>query len=56
MTLEEAATKITEHFKVITGESQNLKEQAVFLVGSDSYEKLINGSVEKQWGRALLFC
>jgi UDP-galactopyranose mutase len=30
---------------------QNLEEQALFLVGSDIYEKLIKGYTEKQWGR-----
>jgi UDP-galactopyranose mutase len=30
---------------------QNLEEQAINLVGSDIYEKLIRGYTEKQWGR-----
>ena len=33
-------------------EPQNLEEQAVLLVGSDIYHKLIKGYTEKQWGRA----
>ena len=30
----------------------NLEEQAISLVGTDIYEKLIKGYTEKQWGRA----
>lgn len=30
---------------------RNLEEQAISLVGSDIYEKLIKGYTEKQWGR-----
>lgn len=30
---------------------QNLKEQAISLVGEEIYEKLIKGYTEKQWGR-----
>jgi len=33
------------------GEPQNLEEQAIKLVGTDIYEKLIKGYTEKQWGR-----
>jgi len=32
-------------------EPRNLEEQALLLVGSDIYEKLIKGYTEKQWGR-----
>ena len=32
-------------------EPQNLEEQALCLVGTDIYEKLIKGYTEKQWGR-----
>ena len=32
-------------------EPKNLEEQAISLVGTDIYEKLINGYTEKQWGR-----
>ncbi len=33
------------------GEPKNLEEQALKLVGSDVYEKLIKGYTQKQWGR-----
>ena len=33
------------------GEPKNLEEQAISLVGTDIYEKLIKGYTEKQWGR-----
>jgi len=33
------------------GEPQNLEEQALSLVGTDVYEKLVKGYTEKQWGR-----
>ncbi|MDD3252700.1 MAG: UDP-galactopyranose mutase [Lachnospiraceae bacterium] len=52
VTPEEAAAKIAEQRKEITGEPQNLEEQAISLVGRDIYEKLIKGYTEKQWGRA----
>ncbi|MDE6519943.1 MAG: UDP-galactopyranose mutase [Ruminococcus sp.] len=51
ITPEEAAAKIAEQRKEITGEPQNLEEQAISLVGRDIYEKLIKGYTEKQWGR-----
>ncbi len=51
VTPEEAANKIAEQRKEITGEPQNLEEQAISLVGRDIYEKLIKGYTEKQWGR-----
>lgn len=51
VTPEEAASKIAEQRKEITGEPQNLEEQAISLVGRDIYEKLIKGYTEKQWGR-----
>ena len=51
ITPEEAAVKITEQRKEITGEPQNLEEQAISLVGRDVYEKLVKGYTEKQWGR-----
>ena len=37
--------------KEITGEPQNLEEQAISLVGRDIYEALVRGYSEKQWGR-----
>ncbi len=33
-------------------EPKNLEEQAISLVGTDIYEKLIKGYTEKQWGRS----
>ena len=51
VTPEEAAAKIEEQKKEITGEPQNLEEQAISLVGRDIFEKLIKGYTEKQWGR-----
>ena len=51
VTPEEAAAKIVEQNKEITGEPQNLEEQAISLVGRDIYEKLVKGYTEKQWGR-----
>ena len=51
VTPEEAALKIAEQRKEITGDPQNLEEQAISLVGRDIYEKLIKGYTEKQWGR-----
>lgn len=43
VTPEEAAAKIEEQCKEITGEPKNLEEQAISLVGRDIYEKLIKG-------------
>lgn len=51
VTPEEAAAKIEEQKKEITGEPRNLEEQAISLVGRDIYEKLVKGYTEKQWGR-----
>lgn len=50
-TPEEATVKIEEQRKEITGEPNNLEEQAISLVGRDIYEKLVKGYTEKQWGR-----
>lgn len=52
VTPEEAAAKIEEQKKEagIT-EPSNLEEQAISLVGTDIYEKLVKGYTEKQWGR-----
>lgn len=52
VTPQEAAEKIEEQKKAagIT-EPKNLEEQAISLVGTDIYEKLIKGYTEKQWGR-----
>jgi len=51
VTPEEALQKIEEQRKEISGEPQNLEEQAISLVGRDIYERLIKGYTEKQWGR-----
>ena len=51
VTPEEAAAKIEDQKKEITGEPKNLEEQAISLVGRDIYEKLVKGYTEKQWGR-----
>ena len=51
VTPEEAAAKIAEQRKEITGELKNLEEQAISLVGRDIFEKLVKGYTEKQWGR-----
>ena len=51
VTPEEAAAKIEEQKKEITGKPKNLEEQAISLVGRDIYEKLVKGYTEKQWGR-----
>lgn len=52
VTPDEAAAKIEEQRKAagITN-PKNLEEQAISLVGTDIYEKLIKGYTEKQWGR-----
>ncbi len=52
VTPEEAEEKIRSQREAagIT-EPRNLEEQAVSLVGTDIYEKLVKGYTEKQWGR-----
>ena len=52
ITPQEAAEKIEQQRKEagIT-EPKNLEEQAISLVGTDIYEKLIKGYTAKQWGR-----
>ena len=50
-TPDEAKAIINEQRKVISGEPQNLEEQAISLVGTDIYRKLVKGYTEKQWGR-----
>ncbi|WP_428331693.1 UDP-galactopyranose mutase [Mucilaginibacter sp.] len=48
----EAKAKIQSQIdKMNLGEPANLEEQALSLVGTDIYEKLIKGYTEKQWGR-----
>ncbi|MCC8128993.1 MAG: NAD(P)-binding protein, partial [Clostridiales bacterium] len=51
VTPEEAAAKIEEQRREITGTPRNLEEQAISLVGRDIFEKLVKGYTEKQWGR-----
>jgi len=51
VTPEEAAAKIAEQRKEITGTPRKLEEQAISLVGRDIFEKLVKGYTEKQWGR-----
>ncbi len=51
-TPEEAAAKIDEQRKAAgIAHPENLEEQAISLVGTDIYEKLVKGYTEKQWGR-----
>ncbi len=51
-TPEEAAAKIDEQRKAAgIAKPQNLEEQAISLVGTDIYQKLVKGYTEKQWGR-----
>lgn len=53
VTPEEAKAKIEEQ-RLVSGivEPKNLEEQAISLVGTDIYTKLIKGYTEKQWGRS----
>lgn len=50
-TPQEAKTIIDEQRKIIKTEPENLEQQAISLVGTDIYTKLIKGYTEKQWGR-----
>ena len=50
VTPQEAAKRIAQQRTVIKGTPQNLEEQAISLVGTDIYTKLIKGYTEKQWG------
>ena len=52
VTPEQAYEKIESQRRAAgIGEPRNLEEQAISLVGTDIYEKLIKGYTEKQWGR-----
>lgn len=52
-TPEEAKAEIRKQRKAAHIDSpKNLEEQAISLVGTDIYEKLIKGYTEKQWGRS----
>ena len=48
----EAAAVIAEQRRAVAGVPKNLEEQAITLVGTDIYTKLIKGYTEKQWGRS----
>lgn len=52
VTPDEARAKIAER-RAAAGitEPKNLEEQAISLVGTDIYERLVKGYTEKQWGR-----
>lgn len=52
ITPDEARAKIAEQ-RAAAGitEPRNLEEQAISLVGTDIYERLVKGYTEKQWGR-----
>ncbi len=52
ITPDEAKAKIAEQRAAAgIGEPQNLEEQAISLVGTDIYERLVKGYTQKQWGR-----
>ena len=52
VTPKEALDKINEQRAVLNGkEPENLEEQAISLVGTDIYQKLVKGYTEKQCGR-----
>ncbi|CAM3287714.1 UDP-galactopyranose mutase [Lactiplantibacillus plajomi] len=52
-TPQEAAAKIQEQRDAakLSGQPRNLEEQAITLIGTDIYQKLIKGYTEKQWGQ-----
>ena len=47
----EAKRIIEDQRSAVRGKPRNLEEQAINLVGTDIYERLIKGYTEKQWGR-----
>ena len=52
VTPDEAKAKIAGQIEELDiTEPKNLEEQALSLVGTDVYEKLVKGYTEKQWGR-----
>ena len=51
VTTPDAARCIIEKQRSGINDPKNLEEQAISLVGTDIYEKLIKGYTEKQWGR-----
>lgn len=49
---QDALAKIESQRSVLEGRTPtNLEEQAISLVGTDIYERLVKGYTEKQWGR-----
>lgn len=50
-TPKEAMEIISSQKSSIKGNPKNLEEQAISLVGTDIYTKLIKGYTEKQWGK-----
>lgn len=52
VTPAQAKAIIAEQRQAVKGEPANLEEQAISLVGTDIYTKLIKGYTEKQWGRS----
>ncbi|HEW8354841.1 TPA: UDP-galactopyranose mutase [Streptococcus pneumoniae] len=54
VTPAEAQAKIEEQRAILNGKTpENLEEQAISLVGTDIYEKLIKDYTEKQWGKPI---
>ncbi|MBN1469909.1 MAG: UDP-galactopyranose mutase [Fusobacteriaceae bacterium] len=52
ITPKEAKNKIENQIKELNiNKPKNLEEQAISLVGTDIYKKLIKGYTEKQWGK-----
>ena len=52
VTPQEVQARIDEQRAVLNGKTpENLEEQAISLVGTDIYEKLIKDYTEKQWGK-----
>jgi UDP-galactopyranose mutase len=51
VTTPEAARRVIEGQRAGVTAPRNLEEQAISLVGTDVYEKLVKGYTEKQWGR-----
>ena len=48
---EDARRIIAEQRRCVSGTPRNLEEQAISLVGTDIYEKLVRHYTEKQWGK-----
>lgn len=52
VTPSEALAKIDEQKQILKGKKpNNLEEQAISLVGTDIYQRLVKGYTEKQWGQ-----